>query len=84
MLGCLGEGNMTPAELSACLRIIRWTPDTLAQALECDISLVLAWLEDIEPVPVKVDVWLKVAATAHKAIEAERPKSLKGKRYTRH
>ncbi len=75
---------MTPAELSTCLRIIRWTPDILADALECDISLVLAWLEGVEKIPMKVGVWLKVAADAHEAIEAERPKSLKGKRYLRH
>ncbi len=75
---------MTPAELSSCLRIIRWTPDILADALECDISLVLAWMEAVEPVPMKVGVWLKVTADAHQALEAERPKSLKGKRFMPH
>jgi len=75
---------MTPAELSTCLRIIRWTPDTLADALECDISLILAWLEGVEPVPLKTKIWLKAMAQFHEEIEAERPKSLKGKRFMPH
>jgi len=36
---------MTPAELDTALRDIRWTPDILARALECKVSLVQAWLD---------------------------------------
>lgn len=42
---------MTPARLGECLKRLRWSPATLAEALECDEALVEAWvlgLEDIQ------------------------------------
>ena len=72
---------MTSQRLHECLRIIRWSPDALAEALGCDISLVLAWLENAEEVPIKTGAWIETLATAHAAAEAVKPASLRGKRF---
>lgn len=53
---------MTPAQISEALDMIRWTPDILARALECDVSLVHAWLDGNADIPMKAGVWLKVLA----------------------
>ncbi len=71
---------MTPERLSECLSIIRWTPDTLAQALECDMSLVYAWLKDLEEIPLKAGAWIETLATVHIAAEREKPASLGGRK----
>lgn len=86
-IGCVGERpgvgelKMTPTRLVECLTIIRWTSLDLADALECDVSLVGAWLEGLEEVPVKVAAWIETLATVHDAANAEKPKSVKGQRY---
>lgn len=74
---------MTPARLSECLTSIRWTPEILADALGCDVSLVNAWLDGDQEMPMKASAWMGMLATVHKAAEAEKPGSLKGKRFTR-
>lgn len=72
---------MTPARLDECLTVIRWTPETtLARAFGCDVSLIHAWLNDIEEIPVKAGAWIEVLAQAHEAAEAVKPRGLKGKR----
>ncbi|WP_274627576.1 hypothetical protein [Arvimicrobium flavum] len=71
---------MTPDRLSECLSIIRWTPDTLARALKCDVSLVEAWLGDTEEIPPKAGAWLEALAITHAATEALKPAGLKGRR----
>jgi hypothetical protein len=71
---------MTPDRLSHCLSIIRWTPDTLAQALGCYVSLVHAWLDDLEEVPMKTGAWIETLATTHAAAESLKPLGMKGKR----
>ncbi len=72
---------MTPDQLDAALRDIRWTPDILARALECDVSLVHAWLDGNSEPPMKVAVWIKVIAEHHQAFEQTKPKSVKGKKF---
>lgn len=72
---------MTPAELGAALQTIRWTPDILARALRCDVSLIHAWLDGNVEIPMKAGIWIRTLAEAHEAMEAERPKALRGKRY---
>lgn len=71
---------MTPERLEECLSIIRWSPDTLAAALGCYVSLVHAWLEGIEEVPPKTSAWIETLARTHTAAEAIKPRGLKGKR----
>jgi hypothetical protein len=72
---------MTRTELSDALDAIRWTPDILARALLCDVSLINAWLDGNAEIPMKAGIWIKLLADHHRAFEHERPKSLKGKRY---
>jgi hypothetical protein len=72
---------MTPERLSECLGSIRWTPQVLAVALECDLALVEAWLDGKAEVPIKAHAWIQTLALAHQALEDGRPKSLKGKRF---
>lgn len=72
---------MTPERLSECLEIIRWTPDTLARALDCDVSLVDAWLNDLDEIPMKTGAWIEAMALAHKSVEALKPVGLKGKQF---
>ena len=72
---------MTPTRLVECLTIIRWTSLDLADALECDVTLIEAWLEELEEIPPKVGAWIETLATVHTAAEAEKPKSIQGKRY---
>lgn len=54
--------------------MIRWTPDTLANALGCYVSLVHAWLDGLEEVLPKAAAWIETLATA----ESLKPVSLKG------
>lgn len=72
---------MTPERLSECLEIIRWTPNALAQALECDVSLVDAWLNNLDEIPIKTGAWIEAMTLAHKSAEALKPVSLRGKRF---
>ncbi len=72
---------MTPNRLVECLATLRWTSLDLADALECDISLVEAWLEGMEEIPVKAAAWMETLATVHAAAEREKPASLKGRRF---
>lgn len=72
---------MTAEELDRCLSIIHWTPDTLARVLECDVSLVHAWLNGEAEIPMKAGIWIKLVAEHHIAFEATKPIGLKGKRF---
>ncbi|MBN9079691.1 MAG: hypothetical protein BGN87_18560 [Rhizobiales bacterium 65-79] len=71
---------MTPKRFEKCLSTIRWTPDTLASALGCYISIVHAWLDGLEEVPPKAAAWIETLAIMHTAAEELKPVSLKGKR----
>lgn len=72
---------MSPDRLEECLATIRWTPDILARALECDVSLIHAWLDGNAEIPMKTGIWINLVAKHHEAFEATRPKTVTGKRY---
>jgi hypothetical protein len=72
---------MTPADLDTALSDIRWTPDILARAIGCEVSLVHAWLDGNAEIPLKAGVWIAVLAEHHRAMEDEKPKGFKGKRF---
>ncbi|HTV69293.1 MAG TPA: hypothetical protein VMF90_12220 [Rhizobiaceae bacterium] len=72
---------MSPLELERSLDALRWTPDTLARALECHVSLVQAWLDGNLDIPLKAGVWIKTLAAYHEAAERLKPKGLKGKKF---
>lgn len=65
---------MTPERLDECLSIIHWTPDTLAHVLECDVSLVHAWLDGELEIPSKAAAWIETVAMHMEAAEALKPK----------
>lgn len=58
---------MTPARLIECLEAIRWTPLGLADALQSEVSVVVAWLHGREAVPASIGEWLEILARAHHA-----------------
>lgn len=68
---------MTPERYVQCLEILRWTNETLAEALGCDESLTEAYAVGLAEVPMKLSAWLEVAAQTHEALEAELPTGLK-------
>lgn len=72
---------MSPDRLDECLSALRWTPDILARALECDVSLVNAWLDGNVEIPMKTGTWINLVAQHHEAFEAEKPKTVRGKRF---
>lgn len=72
---------MTPARYIQCLEILRWSNETLAEALGCDESLTEAYAVGLAEVPIKLAAWLEVAAQTHEALETEKPTGLKGKRF---
>jgi hypothetical protein len=74
---------MTPDRLEESLHIIRWTLDTLATCLDCDVSLIEAWLSGEAEIPTEVGAWIHTLASLHRSAETEKPASLKGKRFTR-
>ncbi|WP_332717403.1 hypothetical protein [Pelagibacterium mangrovi] len=73
---------MTPERYAQCLEILRWTNETLAEALGCDESLTEAYALGLAEIPPKVGAWLEVLALAHQAAESGKPTGLKGKRFT--
>ena len=72
--------DMTPDRLAECLKTLRWSGRTLTEALECDESLVDAWLDGTDKIPIKVQVWVHVLALTHSAAEEQKPSGLAGRR----
>lgn len=72
---------MNPDRLDECLSLIRWSPDTLARALGCDVSLVEAWLRGDVEIPVKAGAWIDTVAQFMEAADGMKPKGIKGKRF---
>jgi hypothetical protein len=70
---------MTSEHLAQCLIIVRWTPDILARALECDVSLVNDWLADEREIPMKVGAWMQTLASLHQSAEDQKPSSIADK-----
>lgn len=73
---------MSPDRLDECLSALRWSPDILAGVLECDASLVAAWLNGDAEIPPKAAAWIETLASYHEAAEDLKPKSLKGKKWS--
>jgi hypothetical protein len=73
---------MTPARFNECLEQMHWSLEVLAERLGCDESLTEAYSLGLEPVPMKLVVWLEILAQAHVGADEWKPTSLKGKRYT--
>lgn len=71
---------MKPDEIQACLDTLRWSPQTLADALGCDLGLVQAWLDGADKIPPKTKVWLFVLSLSHTEADRERPKTIRGKK----
>lgn len=74
---------MTPDRFNQALESLHWSTETLAGILGCDESLTEAYSMGLEPVPMKLGVWLEVMAQVHEDLAEQMPKGLKGKRYTR-
>ena len=72
---------MSPDRLEKCLSIIRWAPETLAHALECDVSLIDAWRAGTAEMPSRTAAWIEALAALHEEAETIRPKSHKGKSF---
>jgi len=71
---------MTPARLVQCLEALHWSNDQLAEIFGCDEGLIEAWVMGLEDIPPKAAAWIETLATLHEQMEAEKPKSLIGKR----
>jgi hypothetical protein len=74
---------MTPDRLEESLHIIRWTLDTLATSLDCDVSLIEAWLSGEAEIPAKTAAWIGMLASVHHSAESQKPDTHTGKRFTR-
>lgn len=72
---------MSPDRLEECLSALHWTPDVLARALECDVSLVNAWMVGLAQAPPKAAAWIETLGNIHESAEGMKPKGLKGKRF---
>ncbi len=71
---------MSPEQLDAALHDIRWTPQTMADALGCDLSVVEAWLSGADTIPPKTKVWINFLAMVHREADRERPTTIRGKK----
>jgi len=64
---------MTPERLSECLRVVRWSKQVLAEALDVPATLVTMWLAGTEEIPRKVGAWLEALCFVHEAAEETIP-----------
>lgn len=64
---------VTPDRLKDCLETVRWAPETLASALDCELGLVHAWIGGEAEVPAAVKDWIEALATVHRAVEIRKP-----------
>jgi hypothetical protein len=64
---------MTPERLSECLRVVRWSKQVLAEALDVPATLVTIWLAGTEEIPRKVGAWLEALCFVHEAAEETIP-----------
>ena len=66
---------MTPGRLRECLRAMHWTNATLAEALGCTETLVIAWILGFTEIPDEVGAWIEPLGQAHevRAVHANVP-----------
>lgn len=74
---------MTSERFIECLEALYWSNDRLAKILSCDEGLVEAWALGFEEIPPELGAWLEALAQAHEAIEAYKPKNLRGRKAKR-
>lgn len=67
---------LKPERFNECLSFLRWSQIDLAQALECDVFLVNAWANGIEPIPDDISTWVDKLGKAH--AKAGIPQNYKG------
>lgn len=72
---------MAPDRLEECLTILHWPRSTLASMMECDISLVDAWLVGLAEIPADIAAWIETLASVHEEIMLMKPEGLQGKVY---
>jgi hypothetical protein len=70
---------MAPDRLAECLAIIPWSTGAIAEALDCHVSLIEAWLGGREEIPANAAAWIEAMITVHKAAEDDKLISLKRK-----
>lgn len=64
---------MTPERLIECMRLVRWSKDVLAEALDVPSDVVTGWLAGTDQVPRKVCAWLEALCFVHEAAEETKP-----------
>lgn len=69
---------MTPNRLRQCLRVMNWTNATLAEALGCTETLVIAWALGYAELPDEVCHWIEILAQFHEYSDHYKPKFLRG------
>jgi hypothetical protein len=56
-----------------CLKVIRWSPSTLAQSLGIEASKVELWIRGREEIPIRIGSWLEALCFTHEASDLMRP-----------
>jgi len=64
---------MTPERLTECMRLVHWSKDVVAEALDVPSDLVTGWLAGTETIPRKVAAWIEALCFVHEAAEATKP-----------
>ncbi len=64
---------MTPDRLTECMRLVRWSKDVLAEALDVPSDLVTGWLAGTEQVPARSAPGSRHCACVHEAAEETKP-----------
>ena len=64
---------MTPERLTECMRLVHWSKDVVAEALDVPSDLVTGWLAGTETIPRKVAAWIEALCFVHEAADATKP-----------
>ena len=64
---------MTPERLTECLRLVRWSKNVLAEALDVPSELVTGWLAGTDRYLAKVGAWIEALCFVHEAAEETIP-----------
>lgn len=63
---------MTPQRFVEALGHVHWTQKQVAQLLECELSLIEAWVAGKEQIPPAIGMWLEALAETHEAVGVPR------------
>jgi len=64
---------MRANRLAECLKIIRWSPSTLANSLQVSDDVIEGWLAETEEIPTNVGSWIEALSFTHEASDDMRP-----------